>query len=62
MKQVAFDQVGIGGTFLIRSGPDVFEPEEDDVWCSKIDESRYIVIGESGSHSPPRWFLVHVEA
>lgn len=47
MKTTTFGELTINSVFAI---------DFDDtnlVWCNKIDESRYIVIGKNGSHYAP---------
>ncbi len=45
LKQVKFEDIGINGTFVVQY-------KTFTKWCSKIDDSRYIHIGENGSHHP----------
>jgi hypothetical protein len=46
MKKVKFEDIGMNSAFLVQRG------EEPARWASKIDDSRFILIGESGSYHP----------
>lgn len=49
-KAVAFNDIGINQTFVTfdMSGTSLGY----DVWCNKIDDSRYILVGQNGALYP----------
>lgn len=62
MEKTTFSAVGINQTFAIVNGSDVFEPESETVWCNKIDDARYIHIGQNGAYIPNRDMVVFIES
>lgn len=48
-RQVRFQDIGVNSTFFVFHSPNGLDKP---IWCSKIDDSRYIRIGESGSYHP----------
>ena len=53
MKTITFAEVPLNGNFLVIGGV---------LWCNKIDDARYIVIGQNGTVFPPdRDMKVYVE-
>lgn len=57
-KQVRFQDIGVNTTFVVFHSPNGLDKP---MWCSKIDDSRFILIGESGCHHPADTDLFFVE-
>ncbi len=57
MKTITFAEVPLNGNFTIE-----LLGHERPMWCNKIDEARYIYIGQNGTHFLPRDTKVEVEA
>lgn len=55
MKEVSFEEVGVNTVFMLRTLKEL-------MWCSKIDDSRYVRIGNSGSYHIEDGDVVFVEA
>lgn len=62
MKETTFRAVGINQNFALVDGPDVFEPESSVTWCNRIDDARYIIIGQNGAYIPSLDMVVYIES
>lgn len=58
MEETTFEKIGVNTAFMLRKTE---EPDKD-VWCSKIDDSRYIRIGQSGSYHVEDGDALFIEA